>query len=208
VRRQRRQRRRARGVRARAWAAVALLALAAGPLSAQTSKRELETLRAQLELPAQVKLGPATELVLPPARPLRARLSFGLDLKARENVARWIEEWNRKDGARLGRVQIVEEGASDVVLARSTDREKVRTRTVPGPDLGPTGSSGTPRSNTRSRFEIETIPVSAYIIDSRAPDQWSIVWRMTGFTTLEESGSSGRELWDGVREMLKKRKAR
>ena len=189
-----------------AWLAAA--AAVAAPAAAQTSKRELDTLRAQLELPAAVKLTPATELVLPPAKPLRVRLAFGLDLKARENMARWIAEWNRKDGARLGTLQVVEEGAADVVLARLTDREKVRTRTIPGPDLGPTGSSSTPRSNTRSRFELETIPFSAYIIDSRAPDQWKIVFRQTGFTTLEESGSSGKELWDGLREMMKKRKVR
>lgn len=194
----------------RALASIAWLTAAAvaAPAAAQTSKRELDTLRAQLELPAAVKLTPATELVLPPAKPLRVRLAFGLDLKARENVARWIDEWNRKDGARLGTLQVVEEGAADVVLARVTDREKVRTRTVSGPDLGPSGPGTTGRSSTRSRFEIETIPVSAYVIDSRAPDQWSIVWRHTGFTTLEESGNSGRELWDGVREMMKKRKAR
>jgi len=189
-----------------AWLAAA--AAVAAPAAAQTSKRELDTLRAQLELPAAVKLTPATELVLPPAKPLRVRLAFGLDLKARENMARWIAEWNRKDGARLGTLQVVEEGAADVVLARLTDREKVRTRTIPGPDLGPTGSSSTPRSNTRSRFELETIPFSAYIVDSRAPDQWKIVFRQTGFTTLEESGSSGKELWDGLREMMKKRKVR
>ena len=190
-----------------AGAVVAAVVLAL-PAAAQTSKRELDTLRAQLELPAEVKLVPATELVLPPVKPLRARLVFGLDLKARENMARWIEEWNRKDGVRLGTLQVVEEGAADVVLARVTDREKVKTRSIPGPDLGPTGTSGTPRSNTRSRFEIETIPFSAYIIDSRASDQWKIVFRQTGFTTLEESGSSGKELWDGLREMMKKRKAK
>ena len=189
------------------WGVAAAAALAA-PLAAQTSKRELDALRAQLELPAPVKIVPATELVLPPAKPLRARLAFGLDLKARENMVRWIEEWNRKDGARLGTLQVVEEAPYDVVLTRITDREKVRTRTVTGPDLGPSGPGTTSRSSTRSRFELETIPVSAYVIDSRAAEEWRIVWRHTGFTTLEESNSSGRELWDGVKELLKKRKAR
>jgi hypothetical protein len=187
-----------------AWGLVAVVALAA-PAAAQTTRKELDTLRAQLELPAEVKLGPATELVLPPARPLRTRLMFGLDLKARENVARWIAEWNRKDGARLGTLQVVEEGPADVVLARYTNRDKVRTRTIPGPDLGPSGPGATGRSSSRSRFEVNTVPVYAYVIDSRAPDQWSIVWRHTGFTTLDETGGSGRELWDGLRELLKKR---
>jgi hypothetical protein len=192
----------------RGRAAALLVAVLAAPASAQTTRKELDTLRAQLELPAQVKLGPATEIALPAARPLRARLAFGLDLKARENVARWIAEWNRKDGARLGTLQVVDEGPADVVLARYTERDKIRTRTVSGPDLGPS-SPGTPRrSSTRSRFELDTIPVHAYVIDSRAADQWSIVWRHTGFTTLEESGNSGRELWDGLRELLKKRTSR
>ncbi len=192
----------------RARAVVALLAAAAAaPASGQTTRKELDTLRAQLELPEQVKLAPATEVVLPPGRPLRARLAFGLDLKARENVARWIEEWNRKDGVRLGTLQLVDDGPADVVLARYTDREKVRTRTVTGPDLGPSGPGPSRRSSTRSRFELDTIPVYAYVIDSRRPDQWTIVWRHTGFTTLDETGNSGRELWDGTRELLKKRKS-
>jgi hypothetical protein len=184
-------------------AGLALAALQA-PASAQTTRRELDTLRAQLELPAQVKLGPANELALPAARPLRVRLAFGLDLKARENVARWIEEWNRKDGKKLGALQLVDAGAADVVLARYTDREKVRTRTVSGTDLSPS-SSGSTRSSSRMRFELDTIPVYAYVIDSRAADNWAIVWRQTGFTTLNETGGSGREAWDGLRELLKKR---
>lgn len=189
-----------------------LLALSAAtaavtPAAGQTTRKELDTLRAQLELPAQVKLTPATELALPPGRPLRARLAFGLDLKARENVARWIAEWNRKDGARLGALQIADDGPADVVLARYTDREKVRTRTVTGPDLGPSGPGPSRRSSTRSRFELDTIPVYAYVIDSRGAEQWKIVWRHTGFTTLDETGASGRELWDGMRELLKKRRS-
>jgi hypothetical protein len=55
------------------------------------------------------------------------------------------------------------------------------------------------------RFELDTIPVYAYVIDSRAADNWAIVWRQTGFTTLNETGGSGREAWDGLRELLKKR---
>jgi hypothetical protein len=194
---------------ARALAAALLAVTAtAAPVQAQTARRELDRLRAQLELPESVRLAPATEIALPAGGPLRVRLAFGLDLKARENVARWIAEWNRKDGARLGTLRIVEEGPADVVLARYTDREKVRTRTVTGPDLGPSGPGASRRSSTRTRFELDTVPVYAYVIDSRRPDLWSVVWRHTGFTTLDETGRSGRELWDGLRELLKERRAR
>lgn len=187
------------------WLALLAAAAVAAPTAAQTTRRELDTLRAQLDLPAQVKLAPATELVLPPARPLRVRLAFGLDLKARQNVSRWIEEWNRKDGQRLGALELVDGGAADVVLARYTDREKVRTRTVTGTDLSPSGPGST-RPSSRTRFELDTVPVYAYVIDSRAADQWLIVWRQTGFTPLDETGGSGREAWDGLRELLKSRR--
>src|SRR4029079_10808852 len=114
--------------------------------------------RAHRELRAAVKLKPATDLALPPARPLRVRLAFGLDLKARDNVARWIDEWNKKDGARLGQLQLVEEETADLVMARYTERDKVRTRTTTGPDLGGSGPAGT-RSAPRTRFELEVVPV-------------------------------------------------
>lgn len=178
--------------------------LAALPAWAQTTRREIDALRAHLELPATVRLQPAAEPALPPARPLRVRLAFGLDLKARENVARWIEEWNRKDGTRLGTLQMVEEETADVVMARYTERDKVRTRTTSGPDLGSSGPAGS-RSAPRSRFTLEVVPVYAYLVDCRKAEAWSVVWRYTGFTTLADTSSSGREMWDGLRELLKKR---
>jgi len=190
--------------RAAALTAGLALALAVLPAGAQTTRRELDALRAHLELPAAVKLKPATDLALPPARPLRVRLAFGLDLKARDNVARWIDEWNKKDGARLGQLQLVEEETADLVMARYTERDKVRTRTTTGPDLGGSGPAGT-RSAPRTRFELEVVPVYAYLLDSRKSDEWTVVWRYTGFTTLADTGGSGRELWDGLRELLKKR---
>lgn len=193
---------------ARTLAVLLAVMAAADTARSQTTRRELESLRAQLELPDSVRLGPAVQTVLPPGEALRVRLAFGLDLKARQNVARWIDEWNRKHGARRGRLRVVEEGAAEVVLARYTDREKVRTRTVTGPDLGPSGPGASRRSSTRTRFEIDTIPVYAYVIDSRRSDAWLILWRHTGFTTLSETGQSGRELWDGLREMLEQRSGR
>jgi hypothetical protein len=180
-----------------------LLLAAAPPLRAQATRKELDALRAHLELPAATDLGPATEVALPGARPLRVRLAFGLDLRARENVAGWIAEWNRKDGQRLGTVEVVAEGPADVVLARYTDREKVRTRSTTAPDMGPGGPGRT--RTTRTRVELDVVPVWTYVVDSRGAERWSVLWRQTGFTTLKETGGSGRESWDGLRDLLKQR---
>jgi hypothetical protein len=187
----------------RALLGLALLACAAPAAHAQATRKELDALRAHLELPAATALGPAAVVALPAARPLRVRLAFGLDLKARENVAAWIAEWNRKDGARLGTVELVADGPADVVLARYTDREKVRTRSTTAPDLGPSGPGRTRTS--RTRVELEVVPVWTYVVDSRSGERWSVLWRRTGFTTLAETGGSGRESWEGLRELLKRR---
>jgi len=177
----------------------------ASPVRPQPADRELAALRKHLALPESVSLAPAASSELPPAQPLRVRLAFGLDLKARQNVARWIEEWNRKEtGRHRAMVVVAVDADADLVLARYANRERVRSQTVTGPDLVPSGPAGT-RSGTRSRFTIDTVPVYGYVIDSRRRDAWTILWRHTGFTTLEETGGSGRELWDGLRELLKKR---
>jgi hypothetical protein len=187
----------------RALLAVALLASLAPEAHAQVTRKELDALRAHLELPAATALGPAQVVALPRARPLRVRLAFGLDLRARENVAGWIAEWNRKDGGRLGTIEVVAEGPADVVLARYTDREKVRTRSTTSPDLSPSGPGRTRTS--RTRVELEVVPVWTYVVDSRSADRWNVVWRQTGFTTLAETGGSGRESWEGLRDLLKQR---
>lgn len=188
----------------RALLGLALLACVAPEARGQANRKELDALRAHLELPEATALGPAAVVALPPARPLRVRLAFGLDLKARENVAAWIAEWNRKDGARLGTIDLVSDGPADVVLARYTDREKVRTRSTTAPDLGPSGPGRT--RTTRTRVELEVVPVWTYVVDCRNALRWDIVWRQTGFTTLAETGGSGRESWDGLRELLKQRR--
>lgn len=185
-------------------ALILALTCAAPPAGAQTTARELAALRAHLALADSVRLAPAAELALPPSRPLRVRLAFGLDLKARQNVAGWIAEWNRKDGRRHGAVALVSEGAADVVLARYTEPDRVRTRTMTGPDIGPSGPGGT-RTRSRSRFTVDMVPVHAYLVDSRRSDVWTVVWRHTGFTPLAETSGSGREAWDGLRDLLKTR---
>jgi hypothetical protein len=181
------------------------LALAGLPAAAQTLERELAALREHLKLPAAVALAPAESLALPPANPLRAHLATGLDLKTRENLERWIAEWNAKDGKRRGVIELLPAAAgADIVLARYTEPDKARTRTVAGADLFP-AAPGTTRSGSRPRFTFEMVPVYAYVIDARRPESWSILWRYAGQTPREESKTSGRELWDGLRELLRER---
>src|SRR5262245_25682460 len=107
-------------------AGAALLAPAAAEPT--STEAELERLHRFLGLPASTRPSVAPAPVLPNARPLRVYLATGLDVRVRENLIRWMEEWNRKEGDKLGRLLAVEDMArAQVVLAREVDTDKART---------------------------------------------------------------------------------
>jgi hypothetical protein len=189
---------------------VILLAITLGgglPAFAQTTGEELAALRSHLKLSSSATLAPASAPSLPPGRPLKVQIATGLDLRVRENLVRWIEEWNRKDGKKQGALEVVADGSpADLILARYAVRDKVRTQNVTGPDLFPRGPGAAGRTAaSRSRYTYEVVPVFAYVIDARKPEALAILWRYTGSVTLEETKGSGRELWDGLRELMKDR---
>jgi hypothetical protein len=130
-------------------------------------------------------------------------LEAGLDTRVRDNVARWTEEWNRKDGERHGKLTIVP-GHADaaIVLVYLVDEDKARSTT----QTFTTGTSqtGTGRPDRRS-FQVYQAPVHAYVLRA-APDGYEIVWREAGYTPVERTNGTGRELWDAFRKLLKQKR--
>ncbi|HEX6738288.1 MAG TPA: hypothetical protein VF310_08460, partial [Vicinamibacteria bacterium] len=140
--------------------------------------------------------------------PLKVYLALGLDVRVRENLTRWIEEWNKKDGAKRGpALALVGELAeAQVVLAREVETEKARTttQTFVTPGMDPPRSSGTTRSQ-RSTFQVLQAPVRTYVLAVAAPGDVRILWRDVGLGTVEADDSTGRPLWDDFRKLLRKR---
>jgi hypothetical protein len=164
---------------------------------------ELARLRQVLGLAADVHLRLAESAALPAAAARTVALEAGLDTRVRDNVARWTEEWNKKDGARHGKLTIVP-GHADaaIVLVYLVDEDKARSTT----QTFTTGTSqtGTGRPDRRS-FQVYQAPVHAYVLRA-APGGYEIVWREAGYTPVERSNATGRELWDAFRKLLKQKR--
>jgi hypothetical protein len=193
----------------RAWALLlALAALGAAPQPTST-EAELEKLRRFLALPAEARLTVAPVATLPAGSSLKVFLAMGLDVRVRENIARWVEEWNRKDAGKAKRtlVLVTELAEAQVVLAREVDTDKARTvrQTFSTPGMTPPRSSGTTRPQ-HTTFEVLQAPVRSYVLAVASPADVRIVWRDVGLGIVEADGSTGRPLWDDFRKLLQKRK--
>lgn len=65
---------------------------------------------------AKISLNPTA--ALPPAASLKVYLGFGFDFATRNQLARWIERWNPKQGQQFGRLEIVEDlTAAQIILS-------------------------------------------------------------------------------------------
>jgi hypothetical protein len=164
---------------------------------------ESARLRAALGLGKEATLVLAPNPSLPVAAARTVALEAGLDTRVRDNVARWTDEWNRKDSARHGRLEIVP-GRTDaaIVLVYLVDEDKARSTT----QTFTTGTSqtGTGRPDRRS-FQVYQAPVHAYVLRA-VPGGYEIVWREAGYTAVERSNGTGRELWDAFRKLLKQKR--
>jgi hypothetical protein len=198
------------GRKSKVIALVAALAAVGAAAPQQTStEAELEKLRRFLGLPAQAKLSVAPAATLPEGARLKVYLATGLDVRVRENLARWAEEWNRKDAAKARRTLVLVQDLAEaqVVLAREVDTDKARTvrQTFSTPGMAPPRSSGTTRPQ-HSTFEVLQAPVRSYVLAVASPGEVQVVWRDVGLGIVEASDSTGRPLWDDFRKLLRRQK--
>src|SRR5262245_12195173 len=97
---------------------------------ARSTDAELARLRQALGLTAEATLKLAARGALPAAPARKVGIATGLDTKVRDNLTRWVDEWNRKDGAKQGRIALVEDlGEAAVVLVRLLDEDKAKETT-------------------------------------------------------------------------------
>jgi hypothetical protein len=176
----------------------------------QQPAEELDSLRKHLGLPEVAAIEVGSTMPIPGSRPLRVYIAAGLDMRVRENFVRWLEEWNKKDGNRYGRMVLVTAiSESDLVLARYTVRDKITTATrsqvVPGIAIDPTTGSTVTRPVART-YSSSLVPVYEYLL-VRQDDRYYIVWRYADQTPIGEGKRSGRPLRDAFFRILKARRA-
>lgn len=195
--------------RAAALVAAFLPAAVASPQS--SAEKEIVQLRELLTLPASTTVKVAPSPSLPPTIPLKVHIVTGLDVRVRENFVRWTHEWNRKEGKKHGALRIADEPAhAQVILVRYTEREKARltTDSFTTPETSTSPRGGTTTRTARHRFSYYQGPIYGYILHVKGPDTLEILWRYATLGNVEETGSSGRDLWEDFSKLLKARRER
>lgn len=202
-------------MRAHAWrligpvALAALVWLPATDAGAQLSQEaELAKLRQLLSLPeaASLKVAPAPSV--PSATPLKVAIATGLDVRVRRNFTDWIEEWNRKEGKKVALLKVVADPAdAHVVLVRYTEREKARltTQTTTTPDSAISASGSVTTRTTRHSYTFLQGPIYAYVLRVTGPNALEIVSRYSTLGDVDETKSSGKDLWEDFKKLLKQR---
>ena len=133
----------ARGYGSGTWDPLLLALALVAP--AKSTDTELTRLRHALGLTPEATLRLSSRGELPPATSRQVGLATGLDTKVRDNLTRWTDEWNRKDGAKAGRLTLVEDlGEAQVVLVRLLDEDKAKstTQTFVTPSADPAALHG------------------------------------------------------------------
>jgi hypothetical protein len=159
----------------------------------QSRDPEISKLKDLIGLPESAQIVVAGRQSLPLKSPLNVYLAMGLDTKLRDLFIDRLDEWNKKDGNKHGRVDITTDlNAADVILARWADQQNASTHTTPRIVAG-TGM----RTWT-------TVPAYAYII-GRTEEAFVIIWREAGIEELGKTKNSGRQFRDRFIQMLKDR---
>lgn len=171
-----------------------------------SAEEELDKIRRLLSLSASASVKVASAPALPAARPLKVHVATGLDVRVRRNFADWIEEWNRKEGKASVVLKLVNEPAdAHVILVRYTEREKARltseTQTLPTTSLGAGGTTTTRRE--RHTYSFYQGPIYAYLLRVNGPSTLEILARYATLGDVGESKSSGRDLWEEFKKLLK-----
>lgn len=168
---------------------------------AKGTEAELARLRQALGLTPEATLRLSSRGALPATGALRIGLATGLDTRVRDNLTRWTGEWNRKDGAKQGRLTLVDNlGEAQVVLARLLDEDKAKATTQTFLTAEPPSRPGSSRTG-RSSFTVYQAPVHSYVL-AAVPGGFEIVWREAGRAPVDQTDGSGREVWDAFRKLL------
>jgi hypothetical protein len=167
---------------------------------AKGTEVELAQLRRALGLTPEATLRLSSRAELPASGALKLGLATGLDTRVRDNLTRWTDEWNRKEGATKGALTLVDDmGAAQVVLVRLLDEDKAKATTQTYTAAEPPTATGTSRSR-RTSFTVYQAPVHAYVL-AAVPGGFEIVWRQTGLAPVDQTDGSGREVWDAFRKL-------
>jgi hypothetical protein len=128
----------------------------------------------------------------------------------RDNFLRHIEKWNKSGDARtFGTLEGVSElNRGDIVMARYTVNTQSRTVTGSVPQsvsVWDPAAGGMVTRSTQRTYSYGVVPVYAYILIRKPGGDFEIISPYASTTAVGEYKNSGMQLWDDLKEILKKK---
>jgi len=130
---------------------------------------------------------------LPSDAPLKVCVETILDPNVRQDIINWIAEWNQKDAAKYGKLDI----ESDSLQAHVSLLRYLH----PLPPTDPV--SAMTWTDPKGKIH-RLIPVYSYLI-IRKPNALEILWRKVDLTYQEEHEFSAKLLIDQLKKLMKER---
>ena len=172
---------------------------------------ERNRLRELLRISATSEFSQQLKGALPKRDAYQVFLGFGLDFETGNNFVRWVDEWNRKQGIRYGRLVVTDDiQQAHIILARFPGDETVLD--VTSYAMKTEGSvydkAGTKREYYTAIFSYILLPLNA------APLHLQAVWRnqmqarqKAQNTQLSENGgTAGGKLRNALFDLLRRGK--
>jgi hypothetical protein len=174
----------------------------------QTPSDELTRIREAIGSNVNTKISIANDRSIHPSgNQIAVYIATGLDIVVHENFIRWIDEWNRSgDAKRYGPLRAVTSlSEADIIFVRYTLNDQARTESGSIPTVGTVWDPATNKiisRPTQTTFSRAMVPVFAYVL-RRKEAEIEILSRYSTSTRLGEGKSSGRQLWDDFKKLLK-----
>ncbi len=184
-----------------------------GGVFAQSDEKEVINLRKQIKIPDKDILRSNENAKLPAGDSLKIFLAIKRSGSEAKHFEKWVEEWNKEDGDKYGKLEIVKDILkADVVLTQfiSTGRIKqvgetsVSVGNIPSP-----GQSIPPKTKVKVNNEVGykslSLPVYSYLI-SREDDVWTIIYQDVESSLPDEQLFNPElRLWRTFKEEMKAR---
>lgn len=179
---------------------------------AQTDEKEVINLRKQIKIPDRDTLRSNENAKLPDGDSLKIFLAIKRSGSEAEHFKKWVEEWNKEDGDRYGKLEIVKDiSKADVVLTqfistriKQVGEASVRVGNIPSP-----GQSISQKTKVKVNNEVGNkslpLPVYSYLI-THVDDVWTIIYQdVESSLPGEQLFNPELRLWRTFKEEMKAR---
>jgi len=183
-----------------------------GGVFAQTDEKEVINLRKQIKIPDKDILRSNENAKFPAGNSLKIFLAIKRRGSEAEHFEKWVEEWNREDGDKYGKLEVVKDvSKADIVLTqfvstriKQIGEASVSVGNIPSPEQS-ISSKTKIKVNNEIGYKPLPLPVYSYLI-TREDDVWTIIYQdVESSLPNEQLFNPELRLWRAFKEEMKAR---